>query len=1648
MRSEQQAKSSSKDSQGPGWVCGWLAFLVLSLLPEVDRAACLTYRTQFLLPALYRYASRAPPEPETVSPVTWPNTIPSPFYGIFSGEVYWNDAGATKRQTLMTFFFQSGAWSDYGLKLVLIGQSATSFALAATDLSGTVTQPLHYFTVQEPFFFRIGLNYQTAGNPSIQILKPSSSPSLFLPVVYVTDATILSKYRPPSADPSTFKVVVGGSPAGGDYLGSLYNFQLNYETAESTETVASITYLRPAYTTTSSVTDFDRAYSNPDHFFKVQRFDTVGYSQKHIVFQEPYESGLSVFAKSARNGFSPDSIADEADNGVSLSRFGFAYNFDSRIPNQFRDAGALQFVQATRIKMIFASSIKSELSDGCAAYNALGQNLRTHVLYGFRFKLPYYSTGTFNAESWLLQMETNNCLQNAGDFSLQAKFSIRQAASLTTLAETTSFISINKGPGQVNLTAAFEFSRGFVDQTFRVKARVYADSLQGGARIVADLAFVIPAPNVPGQGFMLTDFFGHSADQLPELQYVPLFRLVYQLTLYGTGKLLIPTETCTALTAKLSIGSSFLSPSSGSWKNIVCPDPTHLPMEEGCMMLDIGGGCKLKDGSTCKFCDHGYYMTSPGSCSPCPSGCQTCTASGCRRCSKGYFKTASGCTQYSTVESSTNLYYPAGQSLIEPIQNNWAPGSNALPSCSGGTYYCDKRTYTLDGTKLYTLAIYAELKSSATIDFKTFGSIILLVNNVPVVYNTLNFLGDVAVLSYLGTNLVATTFEIEIRALGALSLEKCRVDFKEHDYSVPCFYPGNHRCIACNFKNFYMAADGTCQALSPNQGVGFGTGYQSLAEYVMTCSAHIARCFPNNKDKAFVCDSGYYLTGSNDCAACDSPCSTCGLNSQDCTNCQAGYHLNPANVAPKCLIDCSPGFYADTSSNTCFPCLAPCASCTGPSTCTSCLPTYTMTDSACQIQCSSGFYRDSSLNICTPCISPCATCNSAASCQSCLPGFTLAPSTSKCIIIAANMSVEVKVSLSWNKLTKVLSLVFSKALSPDLFTYEKAVFQYNNQVLSLDETFRKSSKQTMTIDLKAELLLSKKEVVGEPVSFRILSTITFSDGGKVDTSAPSRMLEEAKYKIPAQEVVLTDGISYYQDASSERAAQVSTKVVTTTAVGVTSVIAMVQGGGSLASLIKMTQYTEALLLTSTYFPANFRKFIAQFSGYFMDLLRNPLEEYGYKNCGLPDSFHAEGFGCLYIQNNSVSLAVLCLFLLFKLIILTAVFIADKLKKQVPMFTKMNNTVNTNFFLGLVDTAVFDLVLPSLVNLSSSVERDTYTVINVLLSCLSLLFTVCFIGCTFLVSKQTSIQKTKQQSSGTGDNHEMLEESKTLKSRTSSFKVDQNTLEKTEWEGTGKIQNPTEHLSWVTAKLVLLDVKFTSEGFKSGHFYGNYKILIVQVITVLNALNLAFLSDFPLVQLILLSAPQFAVAIMTLATAPYESRLSNIKEGIVELLLAVASMVSIILITNPTLFTLSEYAREAKVGVTLIAIVGTIYALMFIFSIYEGYPVLKECALSICKPSRVTPSLKIKSPYTIQRFNRLDSPQSEQTPQLPGSNISSKVFWPSSKALLPSPKSSATQTVKNPKDKRSTVTTKTWKLTIKKPSQIVGKQQQDSLTRTD
>ena len=1590
-----------------GFVCS-LMFMVFGMLGDTQAAGgptCLTYPTQFLLPALYRYAAEIPTADFGKSTLLWPTPVnpTSPFYGIISGEVFWNSLGAGKSTNLLTFYFTDPAYVDKGIKFILTGLSSTSFKLSATDLSNSKQQDLYTFATQEAFFLRVGLDYAKTGEPSVQILRTSGG-GTFDSVLFVTDTNILATYAPPKTHPS-FTVTIGGTKDTGDFIGSLYNFQLNYQDTEAINMAAMVARASPAYSTTSTRQDFDRIYANPDPFYAVHRWDTACFATKHVVLQEPNFSGLSVFMERANNGSSSDPLTLETDNGISLTRFGFAENRDSRIADHFRSTSTFQHVLTTRLSVVFGPDIIPVLTAGCTTYMSLSDDLRTHILYGFKFNPVYSVNIPLASQVWAVLMRVVSCTDATPDLQVGVQFFLKTFGSgAESPASPPTPLILSSATNQNNITVAFELSSGLVSRDIEGKARVYANP-EGANVLAADISFTIVSTTGPGSTYAFTDFIGNFADDAPAITYFPLFRLVYRMAQYSTGQLLTPDEACEAPPSKLFIGNKRLGLTALPWNPIVCSNPTDLPAKHVCVTLQPTGSCKLMDGVNCRACNHGYYNAS-GTCAACGTGCERCdTPTNCKRCFKGFYKNGPNCFEYSTVKAANNLYYPAGQALvITGVQPEWAPNV-LLASCALGAYYCQQNTYTLAGTSLYTLVMTFELEAADAEAFRSFGSAILLLANVPVAYNVLNSKNDVAILTYYGTDVPPGTYSVEVRAYGQLRLLTGKVAFTAHDYSVPClFSTSNSRCLSCNYHQYRFDNNAGCVALGPATGVGFKLGYQGFQEYIMNCNLGVARCKPNEPAKAYACIPGYFLS-VDACIQCTFPCDTCSTTATTCQSCKPGYVLNPAGVAPYCLTNtCQPEFFFNPVTAFCEPCVAPCKTCSSATSCSTCIPGYTVSGTQCNINCAPGFYRNTLLNVCQQCSDSCMACTSNLDCTSCSPGFTVDQTSKKCVSGPSSGTVKVDVQLSWNKLTKVLSISFSHSLPPNILDSSRAQLKYNTTVISIDDSFRKSSDRTNVLNLKVEYLLSKTEVFSESVVFSITAPIQYTETASSVSSSNKRLMQQVTYQVPVQDVKLPGGISYYQDSDSARAVQTTAKVVTTSAVAVSSVVALAQGGGSLTALIKLTQYTEALLLTNTDFPSNFRKFIAGFSGYFVQVLTNPLSDFGYSDCSLPDPFVADGFNCLYIQNNNISMIVFACFVFFKLLVWVTWLVVAKFGKHPKFLIKINGIVNTNLFVSLLDSAVFDLTLPALMNLQTSFLSDAYSLANIMLSIFSILLVTALVYTTWIVSRNQSETSSPRGESGTSNPEDL----RSLKSNLS----DRNPEVRDQGQEIGQHRPSTTNseqsklFARLKAVIISLDLKFVSEGFKETSIYGKNKILMVQIFTILTSFSLAFMSRYPLVQLIMLATPQTCLAFATLWSRPYESRLANFKEGVVELLLAIASIISVTLVSQPQVLHLTDYEREAKIGFTLIVVVGIIFFLMFLCSVIEGFLALKEYGVNFFRATKVNPALKAPSTESLSHLNRPGSSLSDSRVVASGKP---KIFWPSSKGISTTPKSNIPQT---------------------------------------
>ena len=86
---------------------------------------------------------------------------------------------------------------------------------------------------------------------------------------------------------------------------------------------------------------------------------------------------------------------------------------------------------------------------------------------------------------------------------------------------------------------------------------------------------------------------------------------------------------------------------------------------------------------------------------------------------------------------------------------------------------------------------------------------------------------------------------------------------------------------------------------------------------------------------------------------------------------------------------CSTGFYLNTAQNLCYQCRSPCATCTGNTTCLTCVSGFSLINGQCvAATCSEGYFKDANNN-CQVCQSPCNTCSSVSVCTSCLSGFQL-----------------------------------------------------------------------------------------------------------------------------------------------------------------------------------------------------------------------------------------------------------------------------------------------------------------------------------------------------------------------------------------------------------------------------------------------------------------------------------------------------------------------------------------------------------------------------------------------------------------------------------------------------------------------------------
>ena len=207
-------------------------------------------------------------------------------------------------------------------------------------------------------------------------------------------------------------------------------------------------------------------------------------------------------------------------------------------------------------------------------------------------------------------------------------------------------------------------------------------------------------------------------------------------------------------------------------------------------------------------------------------------------------------------------------------------------------------------------------------------------------------------------------------------LSTCPVGYWKDDTNNKCM-PCNVACAVCTGSastqcsacktGFFLQPSGTeCLNSCPSPGYWQDTTNHICADCHTACSV----CTGSSDTQCSTCKSGYFLqpapddttcsstcpvgywqdTDNHICASCNAACAACtGSASTQCSACKSGYFLQPNSAT--CLDSCPIGYWGNPTSNLCLNCDASCATCTGPDNtqCSACKP---------------GFYPDSSLNTC------------------------------------------------------------------------------------------------------------------------------------------------------------------------------------------------------------------------------------------------------------------------------------------------------------------------------------------------------------------------------------------------------------------------------------------------------------------------------------------------------------------------------------------------------------------------------------------------------------------------------------------------------------------------------------------------------------
>ena len=190
-------------------------------------------------------------------------------------------------------------------------------------------------------------------------------------------------------------------------------------------------------------------------------------------------------------------------------------------------------------------------------------------------------------------------------------------------------------------------------------------------------------------------------------------------------------------------------------------------------------------------------------------------------------------------------------------------------------------------------------------------------------------------------------------------------------------------CTSCNPPATLMPSTGECMCPDGTYSSSSGECTQCMMSCESCTSAtNCDKCAPlhvfDGTKCTLNCPRGTFKDGS-ECKACAEGCDDC-MNGFTCIACQSGFKIYLGG----CLAACPAGTFALGGGDTCFACVSPCKTCSGPSNseCDSCVDGFVYFNRECRTDCIEGtYFADGS---CLACSNRCKTCTGISTqCTSC-----------------------------------------------------------------------------------------------------------------------------------------------------------------------------------------------------------------------------------------------------------------------------------------------------------------------------------------------------------------------------------------------------------------------------------------------------------------------------------------------------------------------------------------------------------------------------------------------------------------------------------------------------------------------------------------